>query len=58
MVENGHILSLDFYNKDYLHIFSRDVLCKIREKDTSWERAVPESVAKLIKERGFFGYED
>ena len=58
MVENGHIQSLDFYNKEYLHIFSRDVLCKIREKDLSWESAVPEPVAKLIKERGFFGYEN
>jgi hypothetical protein len=56
LVENGHIQSLDFYNKEYLHIFSRDLLSKIQAKDSTWEAGVPESVAALIKERGFFGY--
>jgi hypothetical protein len=57
MVENDHVQSLDFYNKEYLPIFSRDVLMRIRESDTSWESMVPVAVAQLIKERGFFGYE-
>ena len=46
----------DFYNKDYLRIFSRDVLMKIRNDDCSWEAMVPPTVANLIKERHFFGY--
>jgi hypothetical protein len=56
LVENGCIESIDFYNKDYLHIFSRDVLLKIREGDPSWESMVPSPVAEQIKERQFFGY--
>lgn len=55
LVENGYIQSLDFYNRDYLHIFSRDVLSRISENDPSWETMVPEQVAALIKDRGFFG---
>jgi len=57
LVGNGYVESIDFYNKDYLHIFSRDVLEKIREQDPSWEAMVPTQVARLIKERGLFGHE-
>ena len=56
LCENGYIESIDFYNRDYLRIFSRDVLRKIAERDPSWEEMVPPAVAGLIKERGFFGY--
>jgi hypothetical protein len=56
LTENGYIESIDFYNKDYLSIFSRDVLMRIRDDDPSWETMVPRSVADLIKERHFFGY--
>ena len=56
LAENGYIESIDFYNKDYLQIFSRDVLKKIGNGDHTWESMVPTSVADLIKERHFFGY--
>ncbi len=56
LVENGSIESLDFYQRDYLHIFSRDVLKKIAEGDESWEKMVPQSVADSIKIHGYFGY--
>jgi hypothetical protein len=56
LADNGYIESIDFYNKDYLRIFSRDVLMKIYEGDPSWETMVPTTVANLIKERRFFGY--
>ncbi len=56
LASNGYIESIDFYNKDYLQIFSRDVLKKIRDNDASWETMVPAAVADLIKERHFFGY--
>lgn len=58
LVENGYIESLDFYSKDYLHIFSRDVLARIREGDPTWKEMVPPPVADLIVERGLFGYEE
>ena len=56
LVENDYIQSLDFFNRDYLPIFSRDVLDKIRNGDDTWETMVPPEVAELIKERGYFGY--
>jgi hypothetical protein len=56
LAENGYIESIDFYNRDYLRIFSRDVLMKICNGDPSWEPMVPPAVASLIKERRFFGY--
>lgn len=56
LVENGYIESIDFYNKDYLHIFPYNVLKKIAANDESWEQMVPENVAALIKQHGYFGY--
>ncbi|MBC7806922.1 MAG: TonB-dependent receptor [Akkermansiaceae bacterium] len=56
LVENGLVESLDYYNKDYLSIFSRDCLAKIRSSDSSWEKMVPTEVAAIIRERRFFGY--
>lgn len=56
LIENGYIESIDFYNKDFLHIFSRDVLTKIGQHDSSWEAMVPPQVAELIRERHLFGY--
>jgi hypothetical protein len=56
LVENGSIESIDYYQRDYLHIFSRDVLKKIAGCDPQWESMVPGEVAGIIKERGYFGY--
>ena len=56
LAENGYIESIDFYNKNYLRIFSRDVLMKLSNDDPSWETMVPPDVASLIKERRLFGY--
>ena len=39
-----------------LHIFSRDVLRRIKDQDTSWESMVPLEIAEVIKRRSFFGY--
>lgn len=58
LTENNYIQSIDFYNKNYLPIFSREVLAKIRGRDASWESMVPPEVARVIKERKFFGYQD
>ena len=58
LVENESILSLDFFDRNYLHIFSRDILDRIADNDCSWEEMVPVEVTTLIKERGFFGYCD
>ena len=56
IVENNYVEGIDYYNRDYLHIFSRDVLARIASNDATWETMVPTEVARLIKERGYFGY--
>ena len=58
LVENGYIESLDFYQRDYLHILSRDVLKKIAASDESWIEMVPPQVSEIIQERGYFGFHE
>ncbi len=53
--DNGFIRALTDYNEEYLSIFSREALEKLRSGDTAWEGMVPERVAAIIKERGLLG---
>lgn len=44
------------YNSEFLNIFSKDVLNKIKSGEVgSWEHMVPDGVADIIKERSLFG---
>jgi hypothetical protein len=56
LVERGCIQQLEVHNPEYLSIFSRDILRKIKDRDETWESMVPAEVAAVIKRRGFFGY--
>ena len=56
LVESGYIESIENFHKEYLGIFSRAILTKIRDHDHSWEQMVPPEVAACIKENNFFGY--
>jgi len=56
LADRGSFVDLDNFNADVLSIFSKEVLTKISEGDSSWERMVPAEVADLIKIRRFFGY--
>ncbi len=58
IVERGRIKHLDNFNESLLHIFSRDILQKIKNADTSWEDMVPPEIAEIIKRRRFFGYHE
>jgi hypothetical protein len=58
LVERGTIKQLDNFDESVLHIFSRDVLRRIKEHDASWEDMVPPEIADVIKRRGFFGYRE
>jgi hypothetical protein len=57
LLGNRYIEGLRNINEEYLPIFSRDVLAKIKKGDGSWENAVPPQVAGLIKERKLFGFQ-
>lgn len=56
LVERGRIKQLDNFDESVLHIFSRDVLKRIKDEDASWETMVPPEIAAVIKQRRFFGY--
>src|SRR6202049_4433595 len=58
LVERGRIKQLDNFDESVLHIFSRDVLRRIKEEDPSWESMVPPEIAEVIKHRRFFGYRE
>jgi len=52
---NNKILDLEF-NKDYLNIFSKDVLKQIKNNIPGWEDKLPEGVSDLIIKKKMFGY--
>jgi hypothetical protein len=56
LLENHYIDSLVGFDPACLKIFSRDVLRRIKDRDTSWETMVPQPVVVAIKQRGLFGY--
>jgi hypothetical protein len=56
LLENHYVDSIVGFDKAVLHIFSRDVLHRIRTNDPSWETMVPGAVAAAIKQRGLFGH--
>jgi hypothetical protein len=56
LIDRGNIEQLDNFNREYLHIFSRDILDKIRNGDPSWEGMVPAGVGDVIKRNAFFQY--
>ena len=55
--DRGGINTLDNFDEDCLHIFSREVLAKIKQGDISWESMVPSSVANVIKSKNYFEYQ-
>ena len=56
LVERSRIKQLDNFDESVLHIFSRDVLNRIRQNDAAWEGMVPLEVAEMVKKRQLFGY--
>ena len=48
LVERGKIKQLDGFDEGVLHIFSREVLQRIKSGDRSWEGMVPDEIAELL----------
>ena len=55
---NQRIVDIKDHNPDYAEIYSREILQKIANHESGWEKQVPEGVAEMIKERGMFGYKE
>jgi hypothetical protein len=56
LMQNCYIEQIEKVHREYLGIFSRAILAKIRKHDHSWEQMVPPEVAARIKAGNFFGY--
>ena len=58
LVENRFVENIRNYNPDFLPIYSRDVLDKIKVGDASWEKLVPPPIAQVIKTKRLFGWNE
>jgi hypothetical protein len=56
LLENHYIDCIVGFDTSILHIFSRDVLQRIKAGESTWEKMVPDSVAIAIRKRSLFGY--
>lgn len=56
LLENQQIKDVENVAEEHLHIYSKEVLKKVRRGDSGWEPYVPPKVAKLIKGQYLFGY--
>jgi len=56
LLENHYIEPVLGFHPQNLGIFSRDVLKKITDGDSSWEKMVPPQAATIIKDRHLWGY--
>ena len=52
---NNKIRDLEF-NHDFLEIFSKDILKKIKNNERGWEDKVPKGISKMIVKNKMFGY--
>lgn len=57
LVDRGCIEQLENFHREYLSIYSRDILKRIKKADPSWEAMVPPGVAEVIKRNRFFDYQ-
>ncbi len=58
LVENRFVENIRNYNPDYQSIYSRDVLDKIKAGDASREKLVPPPIARVIKAKRLFGWNE
>jgi hypothetical protein len=54
LMNRGRIHDLTNCRKEYMSIWSRDILKMIEEGDSQWEQYVPEVIAKTVNERSLF----
>jgi len=53
-MEEGQIIDILNFEEKNLKVFSHKVLKKIKENDDTWEQDVPDTVARIIKDRFLF----
>jgi len=54
LLDHGNIVDVEGFDPGILHIYHKDVLRMIRHGEPGWEEKVPETVARLIREKRLF----
>jgi len=54
---NKRIVDIESFDPEVLHIFSKEVLDRIRTGEAGWEDLVPPYVDNMIKDNHLFGYQ-
>jgi len=56
LLENNYVKPIEGINREYLSIYSHDVLKKIRSDEKGWETMVHDEVVNIIKQRRLFNW--
>jgi len=55
---NGKLLDIKNYDQELMHIFSREILQMINDRQSGWEAMLPEGIPEIIKQKGLFGFKE
>lgn len=55
ILQQRHIVDIQGYNAETLHIYSPEVFRRIQTDEAGWEKALPAKVAQYIREHFIFG---
>ena len=57
LIESEHIVEIEDYNADLLHIFPQNVLQQIQTAEEGWEKFLPAKLVEMIKSKKMFGWQ-
>ena len=55
---NGKVVDILDFESEYLSIFSRKILTKIKEGKNGWKNQLPEGIAEMIMKNKMFGWKE
>ena len=53
---NGKVIDIFDFDPEYLDIFSREILKKIKNNEAGWDEHLPEGISEMIVKKKMFGY--
>ena len=53
---NGKVMDIFDFEPEYLDIFSREILKKIKNNEAGWDEHLPEGISEMIVKKKMFGY--
>ena len=53
---NGKVMDIFDFDPEYLDIFSREILKKIKNNEAGWDEHLPEGISEMIVKKKMFGY--